>query len=112
MGDARSRWTMHPGIYYKIEHEQFQTNNIIYIIDMLKQYATCVYTRLEEHNVTKPEIYFDVWKSMNERFMQRVYDPRIDIGKNYTTLSLLYMYYSILRLEMEFKARIFDATAQ
>jgi vitamin K-dependent gamma-carboxylase len=60
MGDARSRWTMHP--------------------DMLKQYATCVYARLEEHNVTKPEIYFDVWKSMNERFMQRVYDPRIDIA--------------------------------
>merc|ERR1712179_206058 len=48
--------------------------------DMLKQYSTCVYTRLEEHNVTKPEIYFDVWKSMNERFMQRVYDPRIDIA--------------------------------
>ena len=87
MGDSRSRWTMHPGIYYKNRTLiEFQTNNIIYklynIIDMLKQYSTCVYTRLEEHNVTKPEIYFDVWKSMNERFMQRVYDPRIDIGKH------------------------------
>ena len=64
MGNARNRWTMHP--------------------DMLKQYATCLSNKLEEHNVTKPQLYFDVWKSMNERFIQRVYDPRIDIGNFYT----------------------------
>ena len=59
MGTARSRWTMHP--------------------DMLKQYATCVAQRLIENYVEQPELYFDVWKSMNERFYQRVYDPRVDI---------------------------------
>mgnify|MGYP000045249077 CR=1 FL=1 len=60
MGRARSRWTMHP--------------------DMLKQYATCVSANLESNGVKDPELYFDVWKSMNERFVQRVYDPRIDIA--------------------------------
>jgi len=60
IGRARDRYTMHP--------------------DMLKQYATCLANNLESHNVTKPKIYFDIWKSMNERFVQRVYDPRIDVA--------------------------------
>jgi vitamin K-dependent gamma-carboxylase len=60
MGRARNRWTMHP--------------------DMLKQYATCLTKNLEQSGVKEPKIYFDVWKSMNQRFVQRVYDPRIDKG--------------------------------
>ena len=60
IGRARDRYTMHP--------------------DMLKQYATCLVKNLESHNVTQPKIYFDIWKSMNERFVQRVYDPRIDVA--------------------------------
>jgi len=60
LGYARKRWTMHP--------------------DMLKQYADCVHQRLEASNITDPELYFDVWKSMNQRFVQRVYDPAIDIA--------------------------------
>jgi len=32
-----------------------------------------------ENDVQEPKLYFDVWKSMNERFYQRVYDPRVDI---------------------------------
>lgn len=62
-GRASSRWTSHP--------------------DQLWQYATCLQEKLvglgvgdEEH---KPEIYFDVWKTMNKRFNQRVYDSEIDI---------------------------------
>ena len=60
VGRAKSRWTMHP--------------------DMLKQYATCIAKNLMENNVKDPKIYFDVWKSMNSRFVQRVYDPRVDVA--------------------------------
>lgn len=60
MGRARNRWTMHP--------------------DMLYQYAQCLSERLEAEGVKDPEIYFDVWKSMNQRFTQRAWDPRIDIA--------------------------------
>eukprot|EP00058_Branchiostoma_floridae_P019142 XP_002604631.1 hypothetical protein BRAFLDRAFT_92865 [Branchiostoma floridae] len=54
-----SRWSSHP--------------------DMLKQYATCLQHRLQEHNISQPQFYFDIWKSMNNRFQQRMVDPRVDI---------------------------------
>ncbi|XP_019629264.1 PREDICTED: vitamin K-dependent gamma-carboxylase-like isoform X2 [Branchiostoma belcheri] len=56
---ASSRWSSHP--------------------DMLKQYATCLQQRLQEHNISQPQFYFDIWKSMNNRFQQRMVDPRVDI---------------------------------
>uniref|UniRef100_A0A3Q3XH26 Vitamin K-dependent gamma-carboxylase n=1 Tax=Mola mola TaxID=94237 RepID=A0A3Q3XH26_MOLML len=47
--------------------------------DMLKQYATCLSQLLPRYNITEPEIYFDIWVSINERFQQRIFDPRVDI---------------------------------
>ncbi|TMS07932.1 Vitamin K-dependent gamma-carboxylase [Larimichthys crocea] len=49
--------------------------------DMLKQYATCLNELLPRYNITDPEIYFDIWVSINERFQQRIFDPRVDIVK-------------------------------
>nr|XP_033804530.1 vitamin K-dependent gamma-carboxylase [Geotrypetes seraphini] len=49
--------------------------------DMLKQYATCLNRLLHTYNVSDPEIYFDIWVSMNDRFQQRLFDPRVDIVK-------------------------------
>uniref|UniRef100_A0A672ZHV3 Vitamin K-dependent gamma-carboxylase n=1 Tax=Sphaeramia orbicularis TaxID=375764 RepID=A0A672ZHV3_9TELE len=49
--------------------------------DMLKQYATCLSQLLPRYNVSDPEIYFDIWVSINERFQQRIFDPRVDIVK-------------------------------
>ncbi|MBN3296927.1 VKGC carboxylase, partial [Amia calva] len=49
--------------------------------DMLKQYATCLNERLEHYNISQAEIYFDIWVSINERFQQRIFDPRVDIVK-------------------------------
>ncbi|KAL7981310.1 hypothetical protein Chor_002206 [Crotalus horridus] len=47
--------------------------------DMLKQYATCLGHLLHNYNVSEPEIYFDVWVSINDRFQQRLFDPNTDI---------------------------------
>ncbi|KAF4108036.1 vitamin K-dependent gamma-carboxylase [Onychostoma macrolepis] len=49
--------------------------------DMLKQYATCLSENLPHFNISDPEIYFDVWVSINDRFQQRIFDPRVDIVK-------------------------------
>uniref|UniRef100_A0A8C8S9U9 Vitamin K-dependent gamma-carboxylase n=1 Tax=Pelusios castaneus TaxID=367368 RepID=A0A8C8S9U9_9SAUR len=47
--------------------------------DMLKQYATCLSQLLPHYNVSQPQIYFDVWVSINDRFQQRLFDPQVDI---------------------------------
>lgn len=39
--------------------------------DMLKQYATCLSSLLPRYNISEPEIYFDIWVSINDRFQQR-----------------------------------------
>ena len=60
----RARWSSHP--------------------DMTKQYATCLAGKLRDHaglNISDPAIYFDIWRSMNGRFQQRMFDPRVDIVK-------------------------------
>ncbi|XP_057675465.1 vitamin K-dependent gamma-carboxylase-like [Corythoichthys intestinalis] len=49
--------------------------------DMLKQYATCLSGLLPRYNISEPQIYFDIWVSINERFQQRTFDPRVDIVK-------------------------------
>ncbi|KAK1800913.1 hypothetical protein P4O66_005578, partial [Electrophorus voltai] len=49
--------------------------------DMLKQYATCLSHNLPRFNITNPEIYFDIWVSINDRFQQRIFDPRVDVVK-------------------------------
>lgn len=40
--------------------------------DMLKQYSACLSRLLPRYNVSQPQIYFDVWVSINERFQQRL----------------------------------------
>ncbi|NXC38331.1 VKGC carboxylase, partial [Penelope pileata] len=47
--------------------------------DMLKQYSECLSRILPRYNVSKPQIYFDIWVSINERFQQRLVDPRVDL---------------------------------
>ncbi|XP_048762582.2 vitamin K-dependent gamma-carboxylase-like [Ostrea edulis] len=46
--------------------------------DMVVQYAHCVADILKNYNMSV-ELYFDIWKSMNKRFQQRMFDPRINI---------------------------------
>ena len=43
--------------------------------DMIKQYAVCLADRIKlipELNIQEPKVYFDVWKSLNKRFQQRM----------------------------------------
>ncbi|XP_051496584.1 LOW QUALITY PROTEIN: vitamin K-dependent gamma-carboxylase [Apus apus] len=47
--------------------------------DMLKQYSTCLSQLLPLYNVSQPQIYFDIWVSINDRFQQRLVDPRVDL---------------------------------
>lgn len=63
--------------------------------DMAKQYAECIQRNIgriaqeetqsnDKEQLISPEnisIYFDIWCSMNSRFQQRVFDPRVDILK-------------------------------
>ncbi|KAM9455679.1 vitamin K-dependent gamma-carboxylase [Clarias gariepinus] len=49
--------------------------------DMLKQYATCLSRTLPRYNISEPQIYFDIWVSINDRFQQRIFDPRVDFVK-------------------------------
>ena len=48
---------------------------------MAKQYSQCIARNLANFNITTIEIYFDIWKSLNGRFQQRIFDPRVDILK-------------------------------
>ncbi|NXR76318.1 VKGC carboxylase, partial [Pycnonotus jocosus] len=47
--------------------------------DMLKQYSVCLSRLLPRYNVTQPQIYFDIWVSINERFQQRLVDPQVNL---------------------------------
>ncbi|XP_071585068.1 LOW QUALITY PROTEIN: vitamin K-dependent gamma-carboxylase [Heliangelus exortis] len=47
--------------------------------DMLKQYSLCLSHLLPQYNISQPQIYFDIWVSINERFQQRLVDPRVDL---------------------------------
>ena len=40
--------------------------------DMLKQYASCIETRLQEYDMEHVELRFDIWRSLNDRFQQRL----------------------------------------
>ena len=51
--------------------------------DMIKQYAVCLADRIKlipELNIQEPEVYFDVWKSLNKRFQQRMVSDRSCLG--------------------------------
>lgn len=47
--------------------------------DMVKQYGTCLADRLKQYDLGDIELYFDIWKSLNQRFQQRMFDPRVNI---------------------------------
>ncbi|RUS88434.1 hypothetical protein EGW08_003830 [Elysia chlorotica] len=48
-------------------------------VDMVKQYAHCIERNLKDYNITNIEIYFDIWRSLNQRFQQRLVDPTVDV---------------------------------
>nr|ABJ09596.1 gamma-glutamyl carboxylase [Ciona intestinalis] len=56
----RSRWSAHP--------------------DMTIQYACCLKYQLVKMGIENPSIYIDVWKSLNSRFQQRMYNPNVDLA--------------------------------
>ena len=42
---------------------------------MMKQYAVCLAERIkqmEELEMSEPQVFFDVWKSLNNRYQQRM----------------------------------------
>lgn len=49
--------------------------------DMMYQYARCLQDniRLEQPAIQDIAIYVDVWCSLNGRFQQRMFDPRVDL---------------------------------
>lgn len=47
--------------------------------DMIKQYTTCIADQLKQYDINNVELYVDVWRSLNDRFQQRVYDPNVDL---------------------------------
>ncbi|XP_065208287.1 vitamin K-dependent gamma-carboxylase [Planococcus citri] len=47
--------------------------------DTLIQYAQCAEKNLKEMNIHNISIYVDVWTSLNGRFYQRMFDPRVDL---------------------------------
>jgi vitamin K-dependent gamma-carboxylase len=58
---SSSRWSSHP--------------------DMLKQYAVCAKHHLHMMaGMADTAVHLDVWMSMNNRFQQRLVDPRVDLA--------------------------------
>ncbi|OXA63681.1 Vitamin K-dependent gamma-carboxylase [Folsomia candida] len=49
--------------------------------DMALQHAQCIARNLERYNISSIGVYFDIWKSLNGRFQQRIYDPRVNLLK-------------------------------
>lgn len=48
--------------------------------DMVKQFANCVADKLKnQFNLTNISIYVDIWISLNGRFVQRIFNPTIDL---------------------------------
>ncbi|XP_039294143.1 vitamin K-dependent gamma-carboxylase [Nilaparvata lugens] len=49
--------------------------------DMLLQYAQCIESNIQsEHpDMKNVSVYVDVWYSLNGRFQQRMFDPRVDL---------------------------------
>ncbi len=49
---------------------------------MMKQYAVCLSEKLKnikDLDIKQPRICFDVWRSLNKRFQQRLVDPNVDM---------------------------------
>ncbi|KAI0230052.1 Vitamin K-dependent gamma-carboxylase [Lamellibrachia satsuma] len=50
-----------------------------YRADTVKQYAMCIKERMAAENMTNVALFFDVWRSVNNRFQQRMFDSRVDL---------------------------------
>ncbi|XP_015786996.1 vitamin K-dependent gamma-carboxylase isoform X2 [Tetranychus urticae] len=61
--------------------EKYSPNNRwTHHADMAKQFAVCVGERLKKTtDLTDFEVHIDVWMSLNKRFAQRIFDPRVDL---------------------------------
>ncbi|KAH8378664.1 hypothetical protein KR009_000540 [Drosophila setifemur] len=73
--DNRQLHNLHP--YAFTEYDRWTK-----YADMAVQYAQCIEENLRENHPTigsNISIYFDIWCSMNGRFQQRSFDPRVDL---------------------------------
>nr|XP_039273169.1 vitamin K-dependent gamma-carboxylase-like [Styela clava] len=48
--------------------------------EMAFQYAVCIREQLKKFELNDTAVYFDVWKSMNGRFQQRIFDHNVDLA--------------------------------
>jgi len=51
-------------------------------VDMVHQWSNCIERNLKiTQGLTNVSVYLDVWSSLNGRFQQRMYDPRVDLTR-------------------------------
>lgn len=67
------------GEYYIDPKIWSKSNRWMSQADMASQYARCIGKRLENIGMHNVSLYFDVWRSLNGRFQQRIFDPNIDM---------------------------------
>ncbi|XP_068202139.1 vitamin K-dependent gamma-carboxylase [Palaemon carinicauda] len=48
-------------------------------VDMAVQFGRCIEDKLTQYGMSNFALHFDVWRSLNRRFQQRVYDPNVDV---------------------------------
>ena len=63
---------------------------------MIKQYAVCLADRVKlipGIDVQKPKVYFDIWKSLNKRFQQRMVSVVIYLLLTETVISHLAFFF-------------------
>ncbi|KAI1292033.1 Vitamin K-dependent gamma-carboxylase [Halotydeus destructor] len=68
---------------FYLDVEQFSpTRRWLHHADMVKQFADCVQERFrKEHNLVDSSVYVDAWVSLNGRYVQRMYNPQVDISR-------------------------------
>ncbi|XP_074596085.1 gamma-glutamyl carboxylase [Brevipalpus obovatus] len=80
--DKKMTVTVHPEEYdLYLNPEKWSPNNRwTHHADMAKKLATCIADKIGlRYNLTSISVHLDVWISLNGRFTQRIYDPRVDI---------------------------------
>lgn len=79
--------------------------------DMALQYGNCVQKRLAAQGINISALHLDVWKSLNGRFHQRVFDPTINILKApwspWTKVGVQYLSYYISKIVMMVVVMVF-----
>lgn len=80
--DKKMTVVVHPNEYeLYLNPEKWSPNNRwTHHADMAKKLATCIADKMSmRYNLTSISVHLDVWISLNGRFTQRIYDPRVDI---------------------------------